>query len=243
MRVMLKISYDGTNYVGWQRQKNGVSVQEVIENSIEKLTGQKTSLTASGRTDSGVHALGQVAHFDTDSNVPAERFYLALNTILPDDIKITASSEVDKSFHSRYGAKRKTYEYSYYLSEVKIPVLERFATRESDLDMEKMREAAALLVGEHDFKCFLSTGSTVKTTVRTIYDLTVTKTDDVVKIRVSGNGFLYNMVRIIAGTLTAYSSGKFTLENIKTALLTGDRNLVGKTAPAKGLCLLNVEYA
>lgn len=242
MRVVLKISYDGTNYCGWQRQKNGVSVQEVLEDVLLKLTGEKTNLTASGRTDSGVHAAGQIAHFDTNATIPPEKFYLALNSILPNDIRVLSSSLAKEDFHARYTAKRKTYVYKFYVSDVILPLKERYAVRIDDFDVEKADKVLQKIVGTHDFKCFLSSGSEIKTTVRTIYSLTIDKTDNDVCIEVCGNGFLYNMVRIIAGTALMASQGKISATDVDNALLTGNRTLVGKTAPAKGLTLKSVEY-
>ncbi len=242
MRILLTVSYDGTSYVGWQRQKNGVSVQEVIENAITKLTGEKVSLIASGRTDAGVHAEGQVAHFDTFSKVPPEKFYLAINSFLPNDIRILSSAIADDNFHARYSAKRKSYVYKFYLSTVVLPLKDRYATRIETFDEKSAQSVLDKIVGTHDFKCFLSSGSEVKTTVRTIYSATVKRQGDDVTLEVTGNGFLYNMVRIIAGTVLAVCENKITSFDVESALISGDRNAVGKTAPAKGLCLKSVEY-
>ena len=242
MRIILTISYDGTAYCGWQRQKNGISVQEVIENAILKLTSEKVSLIASGRTDAGVHAMGQVAHFDTTSKVPPEKFYLALNSYLPNDIRILFSSLAKEDFHARYSAKRKTYVYKFYLSPVILPLKDRYATRIENFNEETAQAVLNQIVGTHDFKCFLSSGSEVKTTVRTIYSATVYKAGDDISLEITGNGFLYNMVRIIAGTVVASCENKITADDLKNALLSGNRNAVGKTAPAQGLCLKSVEY-
>ncbi len=242
MRIVLTISYDGTNYVGWQRQKNGVSVQEVLENALFKATGEKVNLIASGRTDSGVHAEGQVAHFDTTSTIPPEKFYLALNSLLPDDIRILSSHSAPSDFHARYTAKRKTYVYNFYISSVILPLKDRYSTRIDDFSVEKAQKVLDEIVGEHDFKCFLASGSEIKTTVRTIYSATVKQEGNDISIEVCGNGFLYNMVRIIAGTALYASSDKLTADDLKTAILQGDRKKVGKTAPAKGLILKSVEY-
>lgn len=242
MRMVFKISYDGTNYCGWQRQKNGLSVQEVLENALSTLTDEKITLIASGRTDSGVHAEGQIAHFDTSSSIPPEKFYLAVNALLPSDIRVLSSILAKEDFHARYTAKRKTYVYNFYISDVTLPLKERYAVRIDDFNEKKAAEVLNEIIGTHDFKCFLSSGSEIKTTVRTIYSATVRKKGDDVKLEVCGNGFLYNMVRIIAGTLLDASNGKITAEDLKEALLKGDRTLVGKTAPAKGLVLKSVEY-
>lgn len=242
MRIVLIISYDGTAYCGWQRQKNGVSVQEVLENTISLLTKEKITLVASGRTDSGVHAEGQVAHFDTNSSIPPEKFHLAINAKLPDDIRVLSSGLAREGFHARYTAKRKTYVYNFYISDVILPLKERYAVRIDDFNEEKANKVLKEIIGTHDFKCFLSSGSEIKTTVRTIYRADVVKIGDDVKLEVCGNGFLYNMVRIIAGTIIDASNGKITADDLKNALLKGDRTLVGKTAPAKGLTLKSVEY-
>lgn len=242
-RIKLTLSYDGTAFCGWQKQKNGVSVQQVIEDAVFALTGERVTVTASGRTDAGVHAKGQVAHFDTDSDIPPEKFYKALNTFLPDPVKALSSEKVADSFNARKSAKRKTYEYSLYLSDTEQPLKERYGTRVyGDLDIEKMRSAARLLAGEHDFKAFSATGSSVKTTVRTVYGVSVEKTGEDIKIKVTGSGFLYNMVRIIAGTLVKAGRGEISEKDILRALKTGERDLLGETMPAKGLCLVKVEY-
>ena len=244
MRIMITVSYDGTNYCGWQRQSNGVSVQETIERAVFLLTGEKVTVTGSGRTDAGVHAQVQVAHFDTQCTVPPEKIYLALNAHLPDDVKITSSRPADKDFHSRFSAKRKTYTYSFYYSDVTLPLKDRYACRldDGELDFTKMTLAANAICGEHDFKAFSSTGSTVKDTVRTIYDVTFSKKDDGFFISICGNGFLYNMVRVICGALISVGKGEINVTDLKTALLTGKRSRFFKTLPAKGLTLQSVEY-
>ena len=243
MRIKLTVCYDGTLYCGWQRQKNGFTVQEALEQAVETLTGEKVAVTGSGRTDSGVHAKGQVAHFDTNSTIPAEKFYLALNPLLPDDIKVLKSERVSENFHSVRSAKRKTYVYSLYLSSVPVPLYERYALRiDEPIDIKKMQKAAELFIGEKDFKAFSSTGSSVKGTVRKIYALSVEKKGEFIFIKVTGNGFLYNMVRIIAGTLVAIGKGEISEENVEKAFLTGERTYAGKTLAAKGLTLLRAEY-
>lgn len=243
MRIKLCLSYDGTDFCGWQRQRNGVSVQQTVEEAVYNLTGEKVTVTASGRTDAGVHAKGQVAHFDTNANIPPEKIYKALNTFLPSGVKTLSSEKVSDDFDARKNAKRKTYGYSLYLSDTEEPLKERFCTRVyGDINAEKMRSAARLIEGEHDFKAFSATGGSVKTTVRTVYGITVEKSGEDIKIRVTGNGFLYNMVRIIAGALVKAGKGELSEEDIIKALETGNRDLLGETLPAKGLCLLSVEY-
>ena len=243
MRIKLKIEYDGTGYCGWQVQPNGVSVQEVITAAIKKITGEDAKLIGSGRTDAGVHAAGQVAHFDTMSSVPPEKFAHALNAVLPEDIKIISAEQTDDDFNARFSAKRKTYEYRMYVSEFSHPLKSRYAVWINyPLDVVKMNSAAKLFEGEHDFKCFLAANSSVKDTIRTVYNANVEKLGDEIVFSVTGNGFLYNMVRIMAGTLLAVGSGKLTESDVKQILESGERQLAGKTMPAKGLLLKSVEY-
>ena len=243
MRIKLTLSYDGTDFCGWQKQENGYSVQQAVEDAVFKLTGEKVTVTASGRTDAGVHALGQTAHFDTNVNIPPEHFAKALNTCLPVGVKAQKSERVSDKFNARKDAKRKTYEYSLYVSDAENPLKERYSARVyGEIDLEKMRSAAKLLEGEHDFKAFSATGSNVKTTVRTVYGISADKTGEDIKIRVTGSGFLYNMVRIIAGALVKAGKGELSESDIVAALKTGDRKLLGITMPAKGLCLVNVGY-
>ena len=241
--IKLTLSYDGTNYCGWQKQKNGVSVQEIVEKALKELTDKEISVVASGRTDAGVHAEAQVVSFEYDGNIPADRLYLALNQLLPDDIKATGSSEEGKSFNARKSAKKKTYVYSFYVSKTMLPLKERYATLVKEKpDVSLMKKAGELLIGEHDFSAFCSVGSSVKTTTRTIYSIDVLEEGDTINVYVCGNGFLYNMVRIIAGTLLEIGQKKRTEESIVKALESGKRELLAKTLPAKGLSLKSVEY-
>ena len=242
MRIALELCYDGTNYCGWQCQKNGVSCQEILEEALKKLLGKKTNLIASGRTDAGVHAKCQVAHFDCQTTIPPTKIALALNALLPEDIQVLKSYLVSDDFHARYGAKQKTYEYAFYVSPVKVPLYERYATRVDGLNLEKMQACCDLFVGTHDFKCFLASGSSVKNTVRTIYGAKVFKDGDFVRFSVTGNGFLYNMVRTVAGTLLAVGEEKITPEQVKSIIDSKNRKNAGKTMPAKGLMLKNVCY-
>ena len=243
MKIKLTVSYDGTNYVGWQSQKNGVSVQDEIESALEKVCKKRIRITGSGRTDAGVHAAGQVADFEADVSVPPERFSLALNAFLPPDIKVLKSERAEDDFNARYSAKKKTYRYSVYFSPVDLPLKDRYALRlDKSPDMGKLRAAAKIFEGEHDFKSFSSTGSAVKTTVRTVYSVCVKKNADGVDIDVCGNGFLYNMVRIIVGALIAFSEDKTTINELIAALSGSPRPAAVKTLPAKGLTLLSVDY-
>lgn len=242
-RIKLTIEYLGTAYCGWQRQKNGISVQEVIEDAAKKLFKEDIAITGSGRTDSGVHAKGQVAHFDVDTTVPVRNMPFALNSYLPDDIQILSAEEVDMSFHARFGAKAKTYRYTLYVDKHKHPLIDMQATNvHVRPDIALMREAANKLIGEHDFKCFLAAGSNVKDTVRTIYSLDVDEIDGIIHITVCGNGFLYNMVRILTGTLYYVGTGKLKVSDVDRIVEGKERKLAGKTLPAKGLTLLSVLY-
>lgn len=248
MRYVLKIAYDGTEYAGWQRQKNALSVQECLENALEQALDIDVRVVASGRTDAGVHAAGQVCHFDSDSlTVPPEKLPDCLNRFLPPDIRLLEGWEGRDGFDSNRSAKRKTYCYSLYESRREMPLLERYAVRVDELPkIEDLRRVAKLFEGEHDFKAFCASGSSVKTTVRTVYEVKVEEGESfslrVVKIYVTGNGFLYNMVRTMAGELLDLASGKKAEKSLQKAFQTGDRNLLGKTMPAKGLLLQSVEY-
>ena len=242
MRIVLVIQYDGKNFCGWQIQPNVRTVQETVENAIFELAGQNASVTASGRTDSGVHAFCQVAHFDSESSIPPENYARALNVILPSDVKIVKSMQAPKDFHARFSAKKKTYRYTFYVSDVELPLFEPYATRIIRANIDKMKEASQKLVGEHDFACFLASNSSVKDTVRTIYSCKVTKKNNLIYIDVCGNGFLYNMVRTIAGTLLSAGEGKILPSDIEAILKAKTRAKAGKTMPAKGLSLIKVEY-
>ena len=243
MRIKLVVCYDGTNYCGWQVQPNQITVQQCLENAVEKATGEKVRITGSGRTDAGVHALCQIAHLDTQSSIPADKFYKALNVHLPSDIRVLSSEMADDNFNACTWAKKKTYRYSTYFSDVPIPLKERYAVHlEKKPDVHKMREFASLLTGEHDFKAMSASGSGAKTTVRTVYDITITEKDNDIDFFITGNGFLYNMVRIMVGTLIKAGTGDMQKEELEKMLSSGERSLGGKTLPAKGLCLVKVEY-
>lgn len=241
------VAYDGTDFFGWQRQLNKRTVQEEIEKALFTVTGENIRITASGRTDSGVHAAGQVCHFDCDCAIPPEKFSACLNTILSSDVKILSSARADDTFDCNRQAKRKTYCYNLYISKVENPLKERYAVRYPfALDMQKMLVAAKMFEGTHDFQAFCASGSSVKTTVRTIYEIRIEKSESFlsedIKIFVTGNGFLYNMVRSMAGELLEISSGRKTLEELEKALSSGERRLIGRTMPAKGLTLVEVKY-
>lgn len=243
MRYVLKVAYDGTDFCGWQIQPNKRTVQGEIENAIFTAFGARAKVCGSGRTDSGVHALSQVAHVDLDVNIRPEKLADALNVHLPQDVSVLSSSAAADGFDANRTAKKKTYCYQLYCSARRNPLLERYAVRvDGAPDINAMREAAEQFVGEHDFKAYCASGSQVKTTVRTIFSLNVLIDKETIKIEVCGNGFLYNMVRTIAGTLLWHAYGKLTLEDIARSLESGNRALAGKTLPPKGLVLKSVEY-
>ena len=242
-RIRTIIAYDGTDYVGWQTQNNGIAVQEVIEKAIYEVTGQGTSLQGSGRTDSGVHARAQVAHFDTDVRMAADKFAIALNTHLPADIRVLYSEETTPEFHARFSAKEKQYRYFVQTGAHADVFTRKYALHAyMPLDLDVMNEAAALVVGTHDFSAFMSTGREVETAVRTVSLSRWEKRGKFLIYSVRGNGFLYNMVRIMVGTLLEIGSGKREIDDIRQALDSGDRTWLGPTAPAKGLCLFCVDY-
>lgn len=242
-RVRLIISYDGTNYCGWQVQINGITVEEIINRELSNLLQEPIAVIGASRTDSGVHAVGNVAVFDTETKIPAEKISFALNQRLPEDIRIQKSEEVPADFHPRYCDSTKTYEYKILNRRFPDP-LNRLYTYfvYMPLDVEKMKKGAEYIVGEHDFASFCSAGSQVKTTTRTVYALDITKESDMISIRISGNGFLYNMVRIIVGTLIKVGLGVYPPEHVKEILEAKDRYQAGPKAPARGLTLIGIEY-
>lgn len=242
-RVKLVVAYDGTNYHGWQVQDNGITIEEVLNRTISELVQEDIKVIGASRTDAGVHACGNVAVFDTESRIPGDKFSFALNQRLPEDIRIQESCEVDADFHPRYADTVKTYEYNILNRRFEMPSKRLYAAFcYYPMDIERMNQAAAYLVGEHDFKNFCSAGAQVQTTVRTIYAVNVTKEDDMVHIRITGNGFLYNMVRIIAGTLMQVGTGLMEPERVKEILEARDRSKAGPTAVAKGLTLVEIRY-
>lgn len=241
--IKLTISYDGTNYFGWQTQPHKTTIQEVIEESIFKIMNEKIVLNASGRTDAGVHAIGQVANFKVDTNIEEHKIKLALNSILPKDIRIINSEYVDLDFHSRYSAKKKTYMYQIYNTKINSPFYDRYTYFVPyELCVEKMREALKYIEGVHDFKPFMSSGSNVENTVREIYNAKLDTDGNLMKIYITGNGFLYNMVRIIVGTLVDIGRGKKDIKCIEDAFIKYDRNCLGHTAKPEGLFLKEVFY-
>ncbi len=242
--IKLTIEYDGKEYGGWQRQPNKLNIQGTIENAIEEITGEKVNLIASGRTDSGVHAIAQVANFKTESNLPVEKFALAINTKIKRSIRIIKAEEVDEMFHSRLNCKRKTYRYTINNAPIQSAIFRNLEYHiPQKLDVEKMKQAIKYFEGEHDFKAFKASGTSSKSSVRTIYEAKVYKTDgERIIIELTGNGFLYNMVRIISGTLVEVGLGKIEPKDIPEIINSKKRENAGKTLPPYGLCLVNVEY-
>lgn len=255
-RIRLRVAYDGTDYCGWQIQNNGITIEQCLTEALLALLKEEIELIGASRTDSGVHALANVAVFDTASRIPAEKFAIALNHYLPDTIRVLQSEGVPADFHPRYCDSVKTYDYAILVAPIEIPVLQRYRHHVyQKLDIEKMREAAECIVGTHDFSAFCSAGSQVKTKVRTVLSLDVQEKElenpvgvqygqpiRDIHIRVSGNGFLYNMVRIIAGTLLEVGMGRRSIESVREAVASGDRAKAGPTAPAKGLTLVGIAY-
>lgn len=243
-RIRLIVEYDGTGYSGWQRQSNAVSVQQRLEEAVRRLTGEgELFVVGASRTDAGVHALGQNVHFDTESRIPADKFCYALNTMLPDDIRVRASMRVNTDFHARFSAKGKEYRYCFHNSPHASAVYRNLSAHVMyPLDADLMNREAQAAVGKHDFAPFAASGSVVKDTVRTIDRVNVLRSGEEVEMRVHGNGFLYNMVRILAGTLIGVGTGKIEPGAIERALASGSRLDLGVTAPACGLTLMKVDY-
>lgn len=241
-RILLKIAYDGTNFHGWQKQEGVRSVQGEIEQAFDRAFKFSSNLFASGRTDAGVHALAQMAHFDIDDAVPTNKIKLVLNRILPPDIQILSAKKVSQNFHARFDAKKKTYQY--LLCTGKKNVFE--ANRKvyiDNLDKEKMKECASLLIGKHNFKAFCSSQTSTKDFVRTVYEIKLLqKSRHNIVVEVTGNGFLMNMVRILVGTMVDFSQGKLDKARVLRALESGERNCAGKTMPPQGLYLKKVFY-
>lgn len=242
-RYKLIIAYDGSKYCGWQIQPNGLTIEEVLNKHLSALLREEIIVIGASRTDSGVHALGNVAVFDSNTRIPGEKLSYALNQRLPDDIVVQHSCEVPHDFHPRYCKTNKTYEYQIINNKFANPTKRLYAHfMYLPLDVKAMQQACTYLVGEHDFKSFCSARSQAATTVRTIYFLELDKRNDVITIRINGNGFLYNMVRIIAGTLIKVGLGIYPPDHVKEILLACDRSKAGPKVPAKGLTLVEIEY-
>ena len=242
-RILLTVSYDGTAYVGWQYQDNGPSIQDELEKALQKALGQFIRVTGASRTDAGVHALGQRAHFDVCSSIPPEKYPFVLNRYLPEDIRVTAARQVPEDFHARFMAAGKLYTYRIHNASHASAILRHCTAHVPvTLDVEAMRRCGQALLGTHDFAAFAAAGGQAKTTVRTLDFFDVRREDTEITIRVHGNGFLYNMVRIIAGTLIDVGHGKLSEDCVARALESKNRLDLGVTAPACGLELTRVEY-
>lgn len=247
MRYVLLVAYDGGGYGGWQIQKNAESVQGKLAAAIKTALGVEANPVASGRTDAGVHAAGQVCHFDGETSVPPERIADALNIYLPKDISVLKSAAAPEGFHATASAKKKTYCYRAYVDSRRNPLKDGYSTKiDFKLDLQKLKSVVQYFIGEHDFKAYCSSGSTIKTTVREIYSIDVKINKSLygtdIELYFTGNGFLYNMVRTLAGTMFDYAAGRLDGERIKRSLDTGDRAQVGKTMPPQGLTLEEVDY-
>ncbi len=241
--IKLTIEYDGKCYNGWQKQPNKLNIQGEIERAIYNITKEEVDLIGSGRTDAGVHALGQVANFKTNSQISIEKLPLAINSQLKNSIVIKEAEEVNERFHSRYNAKRKTYRYIINNSKCGTAIYRNLEySYPFKLDAEKMKQASKYFEGEHDFKAFKSSGTSSKNSVRTIYKAIVKQEGEKIIIELTGNGFLYNMVRIISGTLLDVGLGKIRAEEIPEIIESKDRQRAGKTLPAHGLYLVEVKY-
>ena len=242
-RIKLTVAYDGTNYCGWQVQDNGITVEAVLNRHLSELLGEPIRVTGASRTDSCVHAMGNVAVFDTVTRIPPEKISYALNTRLPEDIRIQHSCEVAADFHPRRCVSRKTYEYRILNRTFELPTERLYAYFvHRPLNEQNMQKAAEFLVGEHDFKSFCSAGSQVESTVRTVYSLDVKREGDLIRVCVTGNGFLYNMVRIIVGTLLSVGYGMYPPVHVKEILEARDRGQAGPKAPAWGLFLKEIRF-
>ena len=242
-RIMLTVSYDGTNYCGWQIQPNGITIEEVLNKHLSNLFQNDIKVIGASRTDSGVHALSNIAVFDTDARMAADKVAFALNQRLPQDIRVVCSQEVAPDFHPRRCNSKKTYEYRIYNGKIENPITRLYAYFVYvPLDIDKMQKAAECLIGSHDFKSFCVPKTKVQSTVRTIYDIKVYKQENYISIEISGNGFLFNMVRIIVGTLIQVGRGAREVEEMEQILKACDRKAAGPTAPAHGLLLKSYEF-
>lgn len=244
MRVLLIVAYDGSNYSGFARNNNVPTIEGALNDAIGRLTGQPVEVIGASRTDAGVHALCNVAVFDNYSSIPADRFAAALNTKLPDDIRITRSYEVEPDFHPRRRDVRKIYEYRILNTPVELPTERLYSWHiGKGLDTDLMNKAARHLTGRHDFSSFCSSnGNHMQDKTRTVHHIDVSRNADIVKIKVIGDGFLYNMVRIIAGTLAEAGMGRLKPEAIVEILQARDRRAAARTAPPQGLTLARIEY-
>ncbi|MFR4251857.1 MAG: tRNA pseudouridine(38-40) synthase TruA [Christensenellales bacterium] len=243
MRIKLIVEFDGTDYAGWQRQENAITVQQRLEEALERLFGEKITVFGASRTDAGVHAAGMVCHFDVETKIPAERIAYALNFTLPKDIRVKDSAQAAPGFHARFDAKAKWYRYTIYNHKHASALNRRTVAHVPYvLSVSRMQEALQDLLGKHDFAAFAASGSVVKDTTREIYLARLQKNGDKIVLDIMGNGFLYNMVRIIAGTLIDVGRGKLGTDTFKKMLQTKDRVQGGMTAPPQGLILQRIYY-
>ena len=245
MQTLLTLSYDGTNYAGWQRQQNAIAVQQKLEEALTALFHQPITTKASSRTDAGVHALGQRAAFFADNMpIPLDKLPQVINGYLPSDISVIKADSVSDCFNPRFDAMYKTYKYQIYNAPTPNPLLSRYSIYEPrPMDIKAMKKAAAMFIGRHDFAAFQATGSSAKTTVREIYDCKITnQPSNLITLTITGSGFLYNMVRIIAGTLLYTGLGKIPTDAIPNIINSRNRTCAGKTMPPQGLILQEVGY-
>ena len=242
-RFKMIVAYDGTNYHGFARQNEAITVQGTIEKAIKKITQEDVLTLGAGRTDAGVHARGQCVAFDSETKIPADRLLKAINSQLPPDIVVQSLEEVSEDFHPRFGAKRKTYRYQIWCGALPDPFTYRYALHYPyPIHEDKMQEAANRMIGEHDFACFCASGSQVKDTIRKIYSIDVKREGNMVWVDVCGNGFLYNMVRIIIGTLLYVNEGKLSTAEISEIINGKDRKKAGPTVPPQGLTMQSIIY-
>ena len=241
--IMLTVEYDGTNFCGWQKQEGLRTVEGEVEKAVLKSTGKSVKIYASGRTDAGVHAYGQVANFKISTTIPGERFLFPLNDKLPEDICIRKSREVPYDFHSRFSAEEKTYRYLILQDELRSPLMRNYAYQVSyKLDVDKMREASKYIIGRQDFTSFTPIKSSIDKNIRTVISSDIKTDGNMIVFEITGNGFLHNMVRIIVGTLIEVGYGKREPEDVREIVRLKDRDKAGHTAPSKGLYLMNVKY-
>lgn len=241
--IKLVVEYDGSNYSGWQRQENARTIQAELEKALSKATGEDIDLIGSGRTDKGVHALGQVANFHTRSSIPGENYKYLMDYLLPDDITIMDSIEVDKDFHSRFSAKAKTYKYLVHNGPLPRALYRNYYYHQpGEINIDKMKRASRDLIGSHDFQAFMVKRAKVHTSLRTVNDITINELGDIIEFKIEGVSFLHNMVRIMVGTLLAIGRGRLEETSIPGIIQSKNRSMAGITAPAQGLYLEKVIY-